>query len=72
MSIEDIKFSQMQTFGNHLYRRDGQIAEIIFVNTRTGIRKTIVDDRGMILRFPGVAHPDLVSMYSKGHLAGLS
>ncbi len=68
MSIEDIKFSQMQTFGNHLYRRDGQIAEIIFKNTRTGIRKTIVDDRGMILRFPGIAHPDLVSMYSKGHL----
>ena len=67
MSIDDIKFSQMRTFGYRPFKRDGQIAEIIFENTRKGIRKTIVDDSGMILGFPGLAHPDLVSLYSKGH-----
>ncbi len=68
MSVEDIRFSQNQTFGNHLYRRKGQIAEIILENTKTGLRKTIVDDSGRILGFPGIAHRDLVSLYSKGFL----
>ena len=68
MSIEDIKFSQTHTFGNHLYRRKGEVAEILFENSRTGIRKTIVDDSGMILNFPGIAHLDLVSLYCKGYL----
>ena len=68
MSIDDIRFSQMQTFGNHLYRREGEIAEIIFENTRTGIRKTIVDDSGRIMDFPGIAHPNLVSLYYRGYL----
>ena len=68
MSVDDIRFSQMQTFGNHLYRREGEIAEIIFKNTRTGIRKTIVDDSGRIMDFPGIAHPNLVSLYYRGYL----
>ncbi len=65
MVIDDIKFSQMQSFCNHLYRRDGQIVEIIFENTSTGIRKAIISDYGMILGFPELVHPDLVSLYSK-------
>lgn len=62
-SMEDIQFSQMQTHGNHLYRREGEVAEIIFANNRTGFRKTIVDDAGRIADFPGFAHPELVSQY---------
>ena len=65
MSIDDIRFSQTRTFGDHLYRREGEKAEIIFKNTRTGIRKTIVDDAGRIIGFPGIAHPELVSSYYK-------
>ena len=68
MSIEDIRFSQTHTFGDHLYRREGQIAEIILENTKTGLRKTIVDDTGRIMGFPGIAHPELVSLYYKGYL----
>ena len=68
MSVDDIRFSQKQTFGNHLYRREGENAEIIFENTRTGIRKTIVDNSGRIMDFPGVAYPNLVSLYYKGYL----
>ena len=66
MSMEEISFSQMTTFGDHLYRRNGEIAEIIMENTRTGIRKTIVGDDGMIADFPGFAYPKLVSRYSDG------
>ena len=66
MSIEDIHFSQTVTFGDHLYRKKGECAEIIMENTRTGIRKTIVDDDGMIVDFPGIAYPELVSLYKKG------
>jgi hypothetical protein len=70
MSMEDIHFSQTVTFGDHLYRHSGEIAEIIMENTRTGIRKTIVDDDGMIADFPGFAYPDLVSSYYNGVPSG--
>ena len=48
MSIKDIRFSQMTTFGDQLYRRKGQIAEILMENNRTGVRKTIVDDEFLL------------------------
>ncbi len=70
MSIEDMRFSQMTTFGDHLYRHKGEIAEIIMENTRTGIQKTIVDDAGMIVDFPGFAYPNLVSLYNDGVPSG--
>lgn len=68
MSIDDIKFSQMQTFGDHLYRSKGEVAEIIFTNERTGLRKTIVDNSGWIMDFSGVAHQELISRYYEGRL----
>ncbi len=68
--IEDIRFSQSQTFGDHLYRKEGQIAEIVFENTKTRIRKVIVDNSGLIVGYPDVAHPDLISLYYKGNLDG--
>lgn len=40
MSTEDMNFSQMTTFGDPLYRREGQVAEIIMENFRTDVRKT--------------------------------
>ena len=64
MDNDGIKFSQTSTFGNHLYRRRGEIAEIIFENERLGVRKVIVDDNGKIQDFPGVMYPDVVSNYS--------
>ena len=68
MGIEDIRFSQRVTFGNHLYRHNGDVAEIIFENTKTGIKRMIVDDDGRIQGFPGIAHPDVVSAYCKGRI----
>lgn len=68
MSMEDMRFSQMTTFGDHLYRREGERAEIIMENTRTGIRKTIVDDNGVIMNFPGIAHQKLLDQYYQGCL----
>lgn len=64
--MEDMHFSQLTTFGDHLYRHKDEIAEIIMENTRTGIRKTIVNDNGMIADFPGFAYPKLVSLYNDG------
>ena len=69
MSITDIEFSQTQTFGNHLYRRVGEVAEIIFINHETGVSKTIVSDSGRIMGFPGFAHPELVSLYCGGQMS---
>ena len=66
MSMEDMHFNQLTTFGDHLYRHKDEIAEIIMENTRAGIQKTIVDDDGMIADFPGFAYPKLVSLYSDG------
>ncbi len=68
MDINGIRFSQKTTFGAHLYRREGEIAKIIFENEDLGIRKMIIDDSGYICGFPGIAHPDLVSKYSKRYL----
>ena len=64
MNNDGIKFSQTSTFGNHLYRRKGEIAEIIFENERLGIRKVIVDNNGKIQDFPGVMYPEVVSSFS--------
>ena len=66
--MSKIKFSQSCTFGAHLYRHKGEVAEIVFENTERGIRKTIVDNNGMICDFPGLAHPELVALYSRGYL----
>ena len=68
MGIEDIRFSQMRTLGSNYYRRKNDPAEIIFENAKTGIRRTVVDTRGGIPGFPGLAHPEVVSGYSAGYM----
>ncbi len=64
MDLTGITFSQDSTFGNHLYRHKGEIAEIIFYNKLLDCQKVIVDDSGFIVDFPGIDHPDLISHYS--------
>ena len=50
--------SQYVTFGDHLYRRPGEIAEVIFYHRAKKIRRTIVDNTGNICSFPGFAEPE--------------
>ena len=66
MSVENIKLSRWYTYGDHYYRRAGDVEEVIFENTALGITKTIIENSGKIVGFPGVAHPALVSGYSDG------
>ncbi|MCM1113449.1 MAG: hypothetical protein NC399_09370 [Muribaculum sp.] len=47
-------FTRWLTFGNHMYRRAGERCDVEFIDNRLGIRKTIVDNRGNILDFPGI------------------
>ena len=52
------QLSQWTTFGDHLYRREGEVAAVEFVNEEYGIRKWIVDDNGYILNYPGLGDPE--------------
>lgn len=47
-------FTRWLTFGNHMYRRDGERCDVEFIDNRLGIRKTIVDNKGNIIDFPGI------------------
>lgn len=55
--------SQYFTFGAHLYRRRGQIAEVIFTHKARQITKTIVDDDGNICDFPGFDEPEEIKKH---------
>lgn len=55
--------SQWITYGNHLYRGPREIAEVIFFSKSKDIRKTIVDNNGVIINFPGIAEPEKVHQY---------
>lgn len=52
------QLSQWTTFGNHLYRREGEVAAVEFVNEEYGIRKWIVDNNGYIQNYPGIENPE--------------
>ena len=52
------QLSQWTTFGNHLYRRMGEVAAVEFVNEEYGIRKLIVDDNGYIQNYPGLENSE--------------
>lgn len=52
------RLSQMLTFGAHMYRRKGEIAEVVFLDDDREIRKVIVDNDGNIRRFPGILRED--------------
>lgn len=55
--------SQYFTFGAHLYRRRGQVAEVIFTHKARHITKTIVDDDGYICDFPGFDEPEEIKKH---------
>lgn len=46
-------FTRWLTFGNHLYRH-GEPCDVVFVDESDGTHKTIVDNSGRILNFPGI------------------
>lgn len=58
-------FSQWITYGDHLYRQKGEVAEVIFTNPKKNIKRTIIDDDGVIIDFPGFEHPELIERYLK-------
>lgn len=54
----DPPFTQWETYGVHMYREEGEICEVRFVNQRTGLRRTIVSSFGRICHFPGIEKGD--------------
>lgn len=52
------QLSQWLTFGDHFYRRKGEVAAVEFINEEYGIRKLIVDDNGYIQNYPGLEKPE--------------
>lgn len=57
--------SQDVTFGQHLYRQPGEVAEVVFTHRKEGIRRVLVDDNGMIQDFPGFGDAEQI----KRHMA---
>lgn len=59
--------SQYVTYGAHLYREAGEVAEVIFFHKARRIRRVIVDDFGDICNFPGFAEPESICENLDGH-----
>lgn len=55
---QDPVLSQYVTFGAHLYRQKGEVAEVVFIHRAQHIQRTIIDDDGCICDFPGFGEPD--------------
>lgn len=47
-------FTRWVSFGAHLYRQAGERCDVKFVDKDRGVRRTIVNNAGWIVRFPGV------------------
>lgn len=60
---EDLHLTQYVTFGDHLYRQKGEVAEVILKNPKKHISRTIIEDNGHIVAFPGFEHPSLIASY---------
>lgn len=58
--------SQDVTFGDHLYRRAEEAAEVVFTHRRKNIRRVLVDDDGVIRDFPGFADPEQIRRHMEG------
>ena len=50
--------SQNVTFGAHIYRQKGEVAQVVFTHQAQHIQRTIVDDNGCICDFPGFGNPE--------------
>lgn len=60
---QDPALSQYFTFGAHIYRQQGEVAEVIFTHKARHITKTIVDDYGNICDFPGFDEPEEIKKH---------
>lgn len=49
------ELSRWETFGTHQYRQPGEEVSVVFRNPSLGVRRTIVNESGRILHFPGIA-----------------
>lgn len=65
VEAQDPVLSQYFTFGAHLYRQCGEVAEVIFTHKARRITKTIVDDHGHICDFPGFGEPEEIRKHMK-------
>lgn len=52
--VQGPSLSQWVTYGAHKYRTAGEVLRVDFTNAERGVRRTIVDDQGRILDFPGI------------------
>lgn len=57
-------FTQWVTFGDHRYRSPGERCDVEYVDERLGIRKSIVDNKGNIIGFPGIEKGDWMKFLS--------
>lgn len=55
--------NQNVTFGNHLYRQAGDVAEVVFTHRKEKICRVLVDDGGIIQDFPGFADPEQIKRH---------
>ncbi len=53
------------TYGDHLYRKQGERVDVSFVNTKTGKHKLLVDGNGYIVDFPGIVEGPWISELSR-------
>lgn len=58
VGMEGAFFSQ--TYTSRFFQREGKSKRVVFCNPEKGIEKTIVDDNGNFLDFPGIANADVV------------
>ena len=71
MSAKDITFNHYVTWGDNCYGTPNYDRHpVVFDNRRLGVAKTIVDASGNIRDFPGIAHPEVVSQYTRRHELG--
>lgn len=55
---ENPRLSQYAVFGMHAYRTDDEDSSVWFLDDRRGIRKLLVDKKGLIRKFPGIVKED--------------
>lgn len=66
--LENPPFTRWVTFGAHRYRCTGERCDVEFVDRRLGIRKTIVDNQGRIIDFPGIEKGEWMSLLEVDNL----
>lgn len=55
---EGFPFTRVSTLGAHQYRNSGERCDVSFIHPVTGKHRLIVDNMGVIQRFPGIIKED--------------